>query len=557
MFKRIVSQLSLSPSAVSELAFYARRLKGESVTRTFSAIAAVLVVGLQFATIIAPPAVSNAASPNDIIYGGYVSKADLLNQYDGSAELKALFYRFGIIRTDIVGSAVATINSSDLSLKSIGRIRHWADDEVITTPLGTYYGRVLHKWDTGASSSYQVLQGRRAFDGGYFAVMFKCGNLVYKNIPAPRPVLTATPRPSVVATPKPTIAPSIAPTPRPSNAPAPTPAPTVAPTPVPQTPTPAPGTPVPSPTPVPVKPAATPVSAVSVVCTQLQGSVTAGATPLVVDFTGSGKASGQTIKEYDFDFGDTGKMSSPTPTASHTYTKAGTFIATLAVVGSTGTVSSGVPSCRFTVTVTGPPAALTKTKSAFNTTKNADATSVPASAGDAITYTLTTKNTGGSAESYVVVEHVEDITEYAAITNPNGATVINNVAVPNANGAAGNPAVLTWPAVTIEPGKAITTTFTVRVISPIPATPIGASDKYSFDLRIDNVYGNQVQISILPPAPKQFELASAQLPVTGGPSSTLLVLVIAGLSLFFYLRNRQLLKEVRILRNDYQGGSNL
>src|ERR1017187_4822907 len=123
MFKRIISQLSLSPSAATQLVFYARRLKAESVTRTFSAIAAVLIIGLQFATIIAPPSPSNAASPNDIIYGGFVSKDDLLNHYDGSAELKSLYNYFGISRQDVVNSKVTNINSTDHSLNSLGRIQ--------------------------------------------------------------------------------------------------------------------------------------------------------------------------------------------------------------------------------------------------------------------------------------------------------------------------------------------------------------------------------------------------------------------------------------------------
>jgi LPXTG-motif cell wall-anchored protein len=50
------------------------------------------------------------------------------------------------------------------------------------------------------------------------------------------------------------------------------------------------------------------------------------------------------------------------------------------------------------------------------------------------------------------------------------------------------------------------------------------------------------------------EGASTSLPETGAGTSTLIVLFIAGLSLFFYFRNRQLVKEIRILRNDYQGG---
>ncbi len=495
MFKQIVSKLSLSPSATADLAFYSRRLKKESVTRTFSAIAAVLVVGLQFATILAPPATSNAASPNDIVYGGIVSKSDLLNRYDASAELKALFTRFGVSRADLSASTAGTIHSSDTTLKSIGRIRHWADDEVITTALGTYYGRVLHKWDTGASSTYEVFQGKRTSDGGYFAVMLRCGNIIFRNLPAQKPTPTPTPRPTP--------------------------------------------TPTPRPTPTPVKPTPTPTK-ISVACVGLSGNATAGEAPLAVDYTGRGTASGQSVVAYMFNFGDNTTQTTTIPTTSHTYNTPGKFTATLLVKGSSGTVSPAIPACSFTVTVTSPPASFTKNKTALNTTQNIDATKQPAHSGDNITYSLTTKNVGGTAENYSVVEHIEDIAEYADVTEANGAVITDNV--------------LTWPGVIIQPGQTLTKTFIVKVKDPIPATPIGLSDRYSFDLRMDNVYGSQVQISIQPPAAKQVEIASATLPATGPGTSTLIVLFIAGMSLFFYFRNRQLMKEIRILRNDYQGG---
>ena len=96
MFKEIVSKLSLSPSAASELAWYARRLNGEKRSRSFSIVAAGLIVFLQFATVLLPPTPSNAASPSDIIEGGIVSKDDLLNRYDASAELKAIYRYYGI-----------------------------------------------------------------------------------------------------------------------------------------------------------------------------------------------------------------------------------------------------------------------------------------------------------------------------------------------------------------------------------------------------------------------------------------------------------------------------
>jgi hypothetical protein len=103
-------------------------------------------------------------------------------------------------------------------------------------------------------------------------------------------------------------------------------------------------------------------------------------------------------------------------------------------------------------------------------------------------------------------------------------------------------------------GATMTRSFTVKVKNPVPPTPIGLSDKSSYDLRMDNIYGNAIQVAIAPPVAKQVEAAATSLPATGAPVATLIVLTVSGLTLFFYFRNRQLLKEVKLLRNEYQGG---
>lgn len=437
MFRKVVSQLSLSPSAASQLVFYSRRLKAERVTRTFSAIAAVLVIGLQFATIAAPPTTSDAASPNDIIYGGIVSKADLLNHYDDSAELKSLYHYFGITRTDIENTHVAYINSKDHSLKSIGRIQHLASDEKITIGSNVYWSRGLYTWDTGENkvrgSTYEVLEGTRASDGGFFAVMFACGNIVYKTLP-PKP-----------------------------------------------TPPPPPPPPTPSPTPTPTKPGLS--------CLELIGNDnrtgTTGGSPLSVAYTGVGYAKGQTIRNYDFNFGDGTNKVQATPDVTHTYTKVGSWTATLKVEGSTGAVSSTPAACTYKVTVVPVPPTFVLTKSALNLTQNIDATTKAANAGDVIRYILGTKNVGGQAGSYTVVEHLEDVLQYADVTDAGGGTL--------------NDGVMTWPATTILPGGTLSESFTVTVKDPIPDTAVGQSDKFSYDLRMDNVYGNAVSIQVAPP----------------------------------------------------------
>lgn len=513
MFKRIVSQLSLSPAAAGQLTFYARRLKQERITRTFSALAAVLLIGLQSAVILGPPTPSNAASSNDIILGGIVSKDDLLNRYDSSSELQSLYGRMGITRTDIDATIKAKINSADHTLKSIGRNQHLANDFEFQVGAHTYWMRGLYTWDTGSNvyygSSYDVLEGHRSKDGSYFAVMFLCGNIVSKTYP-----ITPTPTP-VPPTPIPTHLPTPTPTPKPTYSPRPTATPNTTPPPTPMAPT--------------------------VICTYLIGSPANGPKPLKVHFTGAGIATNQTIVSYIFDFGDaTPVFMSSSPEIVHTYVTSGDFNASLKIKGSAGTTSSDIPACAITIHSTTLPAAFTKAKSAANLTQNIDATSKLAQGGDLIKYHLTTKNTGGVGAGYAVVEHIEDVLEYADVSDAGGAIL--------------NDGVLTWPSKSVAAGEVLSTSFTVKIKNPVPSTPVGSSDKNSFDLRLDNIYGNAVVIMVAPPVPKQIEAAARTLPATGAPFATLIVLTISSISLFFYFRNRQLLAEVKLLRGEYQGG---
>lgn len=618
------------------MAFYARRLKQERVTRTFSAIAAVMIVLLQFLTIAAPPAPTNASSTNDIYRGGFVSRIDMLNRYDESAELRNLYTTyFGITRADIANAQVANISSKDHSLKSVGRVQHTDSDEEILTGGYVYFGRPLSVWDTGANvsagSSYQVLQGTTA-KGAYWAIIFKCGNVVYKKLPVstvttpPKTaqVVTRTPPstgclpadeassyitsftrgtgtistykglplckgaslvlesfsipdtwdghgfnassipqtkfnttsvtlPSNQANLRVTMNVSVPPACKPTqldfyfppafqtinglhtddaqyiggkifagsgNCSTPTPTATATPK---------------------ITPKVTPKpTASALACSKLTAATTSGPAPLTTSFSGSGTSTGQSISEYQFDFGDQHSISSTSPSAGHTYTTAGSYTATLTLTSSTGATTAVTDQCSVAITVTAPPATYVKNKSAQNLTQNRDATLAPAQPLDQIRYTITTKNAGGVLGEYTVMEHLEDVLEYADVTDTGGANLTNGV--------------LTWPAGSIAPGATLLKTFTVTLKDPLPATPIGVSDRFSYDLRLDNIYGTQVSISVAAPLAKQVEGASTSLPQTGTATSTLIILAISFLALFFYFRNRQLITEIKILRGSYQGG---
>jgi hypothetical protein len=609
MFKQIVSSLSMSPQAASQLTFYARRLKQESVTRFFSAFAAALLVLLQVVTVVSPAAASNSSSVNDLIPGGYTTKVDLLSTYDHDANLRIIYTRFGVSRADIAktSTVMTEINSrsQNNTLQSVGHTPYGFAGEtkvaLPTNPVSYVYARHLSAFDTGSNvttgSTYKALVGTRASDGGYFAILVVCGNIVVKTIPpgpdyacakltaspllgqAPLTVkLTAVATVSggaaistyvfdfgdgsaklVVPTDKlswgpvlhnyaaakvykasvgvtsnisntvktattcsATITVSTKPTVTPTSTPTHTPTPTI---------TPAeckPGVPVGSPL----------CNNPTLACVSLTGTPASGTAPLQVAFTSVGSATNQTITEYQYDFGDGTTASSSSTKATHSYKTSGPYIATLSVKGSNGGTATA-PSCQFSINVADIPPVFENSKTALNITQNTDATKSTAKGGDTIKYSLITKNSGGTAGDYITTDDLADILEYATITDNGGGTV---------SGTA-----ITWPSDTINAGQTITHTFTMTVKNPVPLTATGISNPRSFDLNMDNVFGNPVRVPVEAPPSKQIETASATMPQTGPGTSIMIMLFIGGMIFFFYLRNRQLVAEIKILRNEYHG----
>ena len=617
MFKQIVSSLSMTPQAASQLTFYARRLKQESVTRFFSAFAAILLVVLQIVTVVSPASASNSSSNNDLISGGFTgattatAKADLLSIYDNSGDLKQIYGAFGVTRDDIVSESttLTQINSrqDNNTLMSVGRNTTTCSEKSVPIPYnpnGTkvVYMRHLSCFDTGhnvrGGQPYFALVGHRAKDGGFFALMKVCGNIVVKSLPpipeyactkltgvpvngrAPLAVkfaanasaangasiksyifdfgdgtpkftvqtnkltsgpvdhlynsaktykatvgvtsnISSTVKTSATCNSTITVSPKLTPAPTPK----PTPAPTVKPVQC------KPGVPVESPL----------CENPTLACVGLTGTPASGTAPLQVVLTGVGSATNQTITEYQYDFGDGSTATSPSAKVNHLYKLSkttGPYIATLTIKGSNGGTATS-PSCQFQINIADIPPVFENSKTALNLTQNSDATKSTAKSGDVIKYSLITKNSGGAAGDYPTTDDLADILEYATITD-------------NGNGTVSGTSI-TWPSDTINPGQNLTHSFTVTVKNPVPVTATGISNPRSFDLNMDNVFGNAVRVPVEAPPSKQIEIASAIMPQTGPGTSIMIMLFIGGMIFFFYLRNRQLVVEIKILRNEYHG----
>ena len=187
---------------------------------------------------------------------------------------------------------------------------------------------------------------------------------------------------------------------------------------------------------------------------------------------------------------------------------------------------------------------IVQSKAAINVSQNSvDATTVTARAGDQISYTISVENTGTATSTVAFEEHLQDVLEYAALSDDGGGTF--------------NPAtkILSWPNVTLTPTQKQSRTFTIRILSTVPATAQGASDPTSYDCRMINVFGNSVTINVDCTPPKVIEKVVTQLPHTGPTENMIFAGVVLAVVTYFYARTRQVNKEVRLIRRDLNAGT--
>ncbi len=185
-------------------------------------------------------------------------------------------------------------------------------------------------------------------------------------------------------------------------------------------------------------------------------------------------------------------------------------------------------------------------KKARNITQQIEnANGTAAKAGDTIEYTLSVKNRSKLVrKAFVIEENMEDVLEYADILDASGATFTQNPIK-----------MLTWKPVDIQPNETINRTVLIKIKSTIPTTPASTSDPLSNDLKMVNVYGDTVQIT-LPQSPvKTIEQTVATLPSTGLGSNIAISTVLLFVVSYFYFRSRLMVKELGLVRQQFNYGA--
>jgi len=532
MFRKIVSNLAFSPALVGQLGFYAKRLRKEEATRRIGLIFTALALVVQSFAVFTPPESANAASGNDIIYGGVKSKQDLLSIYDrnadsaGHKDIQQIYSFFGITRADIANGQVATFNSRDmnLSIQSVGRSTYaWQrTPHAITNTSTTVYSSLLYQFDSTSwtkthGSTYTALIGKRAVDGKWFAIMFGCGNPAYISLPPPPPQPAAACSALTIA----------------------------------------------------------PISRTnfrfSATATKSNGATISGYVYTVKDSKGA-VVHAQTVPG-----------TATTSTLTYDFKRDGTYTVNVAVNTSVGQKTAA--SCQKNLTVTPEPRCplnpdlvasnpdckpceddasiwykdkdctsdFVLTKKVKNVSQLVeDANNSTVLPGDRLEYRLSVKNVGNTTGSYTIQDNLSDVLEYATLIDAGGGTLVKS----DSGVPAEKIGTISWPTIEIKPGATIEKIVNVQVMATIPATPTGNSNPESYNCRMVNDFaGNNTTVMVDCPTPKAVEQVVAELPHTGATENMIFAGVVLAVVVYFYARARQVKKEVRLIRRDLHAGT--
>jgi len=194
MFRKIVSNLSFSPALVSQLGFYAKRLRKEETTRRLGLIFVVLALVVQGLTVFQPSESANASNAGDFVPGGLGLGANrsinnFLAPYDANSNhLRDVMTYLGVTRSEITSAQFSSFISGQKLSWGYAQ-RSGSTPVTITNSAGaavtTVYARPL-----GIANGYnERIYGWIGHSAkiGWFAIMQACGNLVTDSIPPPPP----------------------------------------------------------------------------------------------------------------------------------------------------------------------------------------------------------------------------------------------------------------------------------------------------------------------------------------------------------------------------------
>lgn len=214
-----------------------------------------------------------------------------------------------------------------------------------------------------------------------------------------------------------------------------------------------------------------------------------------------------------------------------------------AIIKSSASIATkGYPST-ITPNTASATSSLIKTLNVHNLSQNTPANTSPAKPFDKLRYTVTVKNTGTRTAQLPLSVNISDALEYASIVDDGGGVLDSTTKN------------LTWSTVSIPAGTTQERTFALQLLSTIPATPAGTSNANSYDCVMATTFGTSTQVNVACPVAKGIESILGELPPTGSMINLGFSGVIIAVITYFYLRTRQLKKEIRLIRHSINTGT--
>ncbi len=259
------------------------------------------------------------------------------------------------------------------------------------------------------------------------------------------------------------------------------------------------------------------------------------------------------IQNFVYDFGDgstviTRPSSAYEDTITHVY-KDGSFNATVVINYKIGTGAGQTDSsvaCSETIE-SEKDQPLGREKSANNLTQNLDnekTINTKAKASDTIEYSLITHNSFGYERTNVnISDYIGDILDYstldAAFLAQQGGTFDETAKT------------VSWQNQSVKANESLIKVFRVQMKSPIPSTNQPSAMTTSFDCQLSNKFGNQLNIPVDCPLPKDAEYITERLPNTGPGTSLVIGFTVTTIIAYFFARSRLLVKELELIRTDF------
>jgi uncharacterized repeat protein (TIGR01451 family) len=189
MFKKLISNLPFQPALLSDVAFYAHRLKQEQAVRRIGFILILVGFGIQVFAVAFPPQASLATSTGDIVYGA-TSRQDILTAYKndrdqlGRTDIQEIFNAYGIGEAQIAKATATTIKDDGTNYINTSRsTTKWADTFVPIQGAidGGIYEFPLTYWRKAEyPNGYPALTGISTYGFRFWILLKGCGNIVYE-----------------------------------------------------------------------------------------------------------------------------------------------------------------------------------------------------------------------------------------------------------------------------------------------------------------------------------------------------------------------------------------